>query len=216
MKTLVTLFLVGFTAGVRVCGQTNPVAANAVSGPAVEKIICIRHGEKQTNAYGQLTCKGFNRALALPGVLAGYGPPQFIFAPNPLQRTETKGVCNYIRPLATIEPTAVRYGLPVNTQFAFDDIADLEKELMKEDYKTSTVFIAWEHKELRKFVEKIVKDNNGNFDKVPTNWPGGDYDSIYIVEITRSAGRVSAVFTKSSEGLNDSLSEDCPGTSTKK
>jgi len=50
-------------------------------------------------------------------------PPRFIFAPNPAE-TVGENIC-YIRPLATIEPTAIVCGLPVNTQFGYRDIQGL-------------------------------------------------------------------------------------------
>ena len=56
--------------------QTSPVEG--------ETIVLLRHGEKPPGGLGQLTCKGLNRALALPSVLIGrYGKPDFIYAPNP-------------------------------------------------------------------------------------------------------------------------------------
>ena len=51
-------------------------------GAAVERIVCIRHGEKPAKDLGQLDCQGLNRALALPKVLIShYGKADFIFAP---------------------------------------------------------------------------------------------------------------------------------------
>jgi hypothetical protein len=44
---------------------------------AEETILAIRHAEKPPTSLGQLTCKGLNRALALPKVLRrtpGFGP----------------------------------------------------------------------------------------------------------------------------------------------
>jgi hypothetical protein len=35
----------------------------------VETIVCVRHGEKPPGSFGQLTCRGLNRSLALPDVL---------------------------------------------------------------------------------------------------------------------------------------------------
>jgi hypothetical protein len=36
-------------------------------GPArAEQIVVFRHGEQPAGGYGQLTCRGLNRALALP------------------------------------------------------------------------------------------------------------------------------------------------------
>jgi hypothetical protein len=99
----------------------------------VETIVCIRHGEKPLLGLGQLTCKGLNRALALPEVLlAKFGRPGFIFAPDPNQVSHDLGgeFC-YVRPLATIEPAAIEYGLPVNTHFGFRDITGLQQKLTK-------------------------------------------------------------------------------------
>ena len=43
---------------------------------AQETIVAIRHAEKPPTSLGQLTCKGLNRALALPKVLIPrYGKP---------------------------------------------------------------------------------------------------------------------------------------------
>src|ERR1035441_5817659 len=99
MKILLAILLIGLAVSIRVEGQTSTNA----SGQSVETIVCIRHGEKPRGSLGQLSCRGLNRALALPKVLfAKYGSPQFVFACNPTQKV--KGYF-YVRPLATIEPT---------------------------------------------------------------------------------------------------------------
>ena len=47
-------------------------------------VIFLRHGEKPPVPTGQLTCKGFNRALALPSVLLDrFGVPDAIYASAP-------------------------------------------------------------------------------------------------------------------------------------
>jgi hypothetical protein len=186
--------------------QTNsPVAA---AGPAVETLVCLRHGEKPPGGLGQLNCRGLNRALALPDVLLKkYGQPQFIFAPSPNEKIDGDPGYYYVRPLMTIEPTAVRCGLPVNTGFGYLQIKGLENELGKPPYQNATVFISWEHVLLHDFVKNIMKDNGGNPSQVP-NWSGKDYDSIYLVKITRSGGHTSVSFTLDHEGLNN-LGDDC-------
>jgi hypothetical protein len=80
----------------------------------VETIVVIRHGEKPgSHPMGQLSCKGLNRALALPAVLARFGKPMAIFAPNPSVQTSEGDIFpyapkySYVRPLATIEPYAI-------------------------------------------------------------------------------------------------------------
>jgi hypothetical protein len=202
------IVFIGFTVGVRVDGQTNSTAAVAQT---VETIVSFRHAEKPAGGLGQLTCRGLNRALALPAVLFGkYGAPQFVFAPNPTQRVDGKSHAEYcyVRPLATIEPLAIRCGLPVNTQFGYREIKGLETELQKSEYRNATIFVAWEHGLLDDFVKDLVKSHGGDARQVPP-WPHDDYDSIFVVKITRSEGRESVAFTMDHENLNN-LSDTCP------
>ena len=212
MKMLRVLLLVGFAIIARVPGQTNSVLPTETSGQTVETIVCIRHGEKPHGGLGQLTCRGLNRALALPKVLlAKYGAPQFIFAPNPTQKVDAKSEkagYYYVRPLATIEPTAIRCGLAVNTQFGFREINGLERELKKTEYRNTTVFVVWEHGLLDEFAKNLVKDNGGDPAQVP-GWPDKDYDTIFLFKITHTPDGDSVVFTIDHEGL-DNLSDDCP------
>jgi hypothetical protein len=108
----------------------------------------------------------------------------------------------------TIEPTAIRCGLPVNAQFGFREIKDLEMELQKPSYQNATVFIAWEHGLLDDFAKKLVRHHGGDPAQVPS-WPEKDYDTIFVFKITKDAGRESFAFTVDHEGLNN-LSDTCP------
>src|SRR5215831_5026678 len=89
-------------------------ATAARSDNAVETVIFVRHGEKPHNGLGQLNCQGLNRALALPSVIAKtFGRPDVIFAPDPDEQIKDGGRWfDYVRPLATIEPTAISFVLP--------------------------------------------------------------------------------------------------------
>ncbi len=209
MKKLLLLVLIGFTISIRADGQTNAATSPVASKPKVETLVCIRHGEKPPGGLGQLTCRGLNRALALPNVLLPrYGTPQFIFAPNPAQKVDSKEGYYYVRPLAAIEPTAIRCGLPVNTEFGFRNIKGLEKELRKPAYQNATVFVAWEHGMLEEFARQVIKHHGGDPAQVPY-WPDGEYDIIYVFKITNDAGKESFSFTIEHEGLNG-LSDKCP------
>lgn len=192
--------------------ETNAAApAPPASGPTVETLVCIRHGEKTGHELGQLTAQGLNRALALPPVLIGkFGKPDFIFAPDPAEQFGWKGENHsYVRPLATIEPTAIYAGLPVNTQFGLSHYAELARELDDPRYANATVFIAWEHWRLEKFVRQVITEHGGDATPVP-KWDDNDYDSIYVVKITRPAGgAATAAFTLEHEGL-DNLSKKFP------
>ncbi|MCE9938242.1 MULTISPECIES: histidine phosphatase family protein [Serratia] len=168
---------------------------------AQETLIFMRHGEKPANDSGQLTCKGLNRALALPDVLLDrYGKPDFIFAAGPKENKTGSS----LRALSTIMPTAIRVGLPIGIQFHADDIAGLQQELLSDKYQNSRIFIAWEHKNLDKAVKNIVAARGGDASLVP-EWPGSDFDSIFVV--TLDQGKVS--FRQEREGLTQ-LAESCP------
>jgi hypothetical protein len=208
MAKLFTALFIGLAALSKAGAQTNIVESLTNSAPTVETIIAIRHGEKPKAGLGQLTCQGLNRALALPKVLLGkYGTPQFIFAPNPTQKVDGNKYF-YVRPLATIEPTAIRCGLPVNTQFGYQEIKGLEAELQKPPYQNAVTFIAWEHGLLDDFAKNMVKDNGGDVTQVPA-WPGNEYDMIFVFKIAATNGVKSFSFTVEHEGLNG-LSADCP------
>lgn len=208
MKKLPILLCVVFAGSALVDGQTNSVPAAGLPKPAVETLVCIRHGEKPAGGLGQLTCRGLNRALALPKVLlTRYPAPQFVFAPDPTQKSDSDQYY-YVRPLATIEPTAIHCGLPVNTQFGYKQIKELEQEFEKGTYQNATIYIAWEHVLLDDFAKDMVQTHGGDPAQVPA-WPAQDYDTIFLIKITRDKGQESVAFTIDHEGLNN-LSDDCP------
>ncbi|WP_155637986.1 hypothetical protein [Burkholderia cepacia] len=191
----------------------SAIAASDNTQTAVETLVFVRHAEKPAGGLGQITCQGLNRALALPGVLiAKFGRPDYIFAPNTTKTRviDPDGTFDYIRPLVTIEPTAIRLGMPVNTTFGFSQIDDLKKELLGSAYVNSLVFIAWEHIKLEAVVKNILDESNGNSSVVP-KWSGKDYDSIYVVTIkTDGEGRKAAIFRQDYQQL-DGQSIGCPG-----
>src|SRR6202021_4154268 len=99
---------------------------------AQEPIVAIRHAEKPASSLGQLTCKGLNRALALPKVLIPrYGKPDRIYAPDPGARVGHLGNLSYsyVRPLMTIEPTAIQLAMPVKALTGFKVLGQLKKEV---------------------------------------------------------------------------------------
>jgi hypothetical protein len=174
-----------------------------------ETIVFLRHGEKPSGGYGQLTCQGLQRALALPQVLINrYGAPQYLFAPNPTVTVpDAAGNFYYVRPIATIEPTAIRLGLPLNTRYGYNDAAGVQAELTSGTYSSSTVFVAWEHQYLVTIAQNIMNTYGGGA-AVPV-WTSGDYDSLYVVRLTNANGTITAQFTREYEGLNN-LSTICP------
>ena len=193
-----------------------PAAVEAADGARLETIVFVRHAEKPANDEGQLTCQGLNRALALPDVLiAHYGAAQYVFAPLTTKKPASKGIgapsgtaYSYVRPLMTIEPTAIRLGLSVETKYAYDEIGSLQSELTSPAYQRATVFVAWEHKELEQLVKRLLTAYGSDAGEVP-DWSKDDYDSVYVVRIRTEGGKRTVLFAHEQEGLNG-LSADCP------
>jgi len=180
------------------------------SAGSIETIVVIRHGEKPANDLGQLNVQGLNRALALPDVLAAkFGKPDFIFAPLPKQRLEHTGESySYIRPLMTIEPTAIRLGMPIDARFVFTNTDRLQRELLKHRYEKSLIFVAWEHHLAEKFAKDLLVSLNADATVVP-EWPPLDFDSIYVLKISTENGKKTVAFTHDHEGL-DGLGTEYP------
>lgn len=177
----------------------------------VETIVFIRHGEKTSPDIGQLSPQGLNRALALPFVLEKkFGKPDFLFAPATTRKPESRGQeYSYVRPLATIEPTAIRLGMTVDTKYGFDQIAALQSELLEPEYRASKIFVVWEHKLLGDLVRHIVTAFGGDGQEVG-DWGKDDYDSIFILKLrTEPGGKRSVAFERDKEGL-DGLSTSYP------
>jgi hypothetical protein len=119
---------------------------------------------------------------------------------------------SYVRPLATIEPTAIRLGMPVNAQIGYLHIAELQKELLQPAYAHSLIFVAWEHIKLYEFAKQMLQSYGTNPAQVP-DWPNSDYETIYIFHIARSGenGAPRATLEIQKEDLGPTLQDSCPG-----
>jgi hypothetical protein len=208
IRSISVVSLLGFS--LFCCGEfgQQPSDTSNAKTPA-ETIVVVRHGEKpKPEARGQLSCQGLNRALSLPTVLARYGRPAAIFAANPAAETSEGNPLpwatrySYVRPLTTIEPYAIAWGMPVNAQIAATDIAGLQREVLKSEFSTSLVVVAWEHLEARRFAEAMLTAF-GQSGIVPS-WPDSDYETIYVfrIEAGGKSGR-KLTFTVEHENLGD-------------
>ncbi|MDR3464097.1 MAG: hypothetical protein P4L76_17480 [Beijerinckiaceae bacterium] len=208
-------FFAGLAWGAGLIGMLAILAAgrsaNADTLPGHETIVFVRHGEKPEQGLGQLDCQGLNRALALPAVIeAKYGRPAAIFAPDPAKQKDDGGKAyDYVRPLATIEPAAIRFGLPVDTSYGFAEINKLKDALEQPAYHDATVVVAWEHKIIDVVAKLIVSAHGGDEATVP-KWQSADFDSIYVVKISWTGAGATATFELAHEGL-DGRSTLCPG-----
>jgi hypothetical protein len=180
---------------------------------AQETIIAIRHAEKPAASLGQLSCKGLNRALALPKVLIPrYGKPDRIYAPDPGTRIGQLGNLNYsyVRPLITIEPTAIQLEMPLNALIGFKNVGQLKKELLAPENANSVIYLAWEHVYLNQFAKRLLKAYGKDPSVVP-DWPNDEYDRIYIFQIKNVGKKKDLTFSVEQQQLTDSLSDKCPG-----
>jgi hypothetical protein len=179
---------------------------------AQQTIVAIRHAEKPPTSLGQLTCKGLNRALALPNVLIPrFGKPDRIYAPDPGTRIGQLGNLSYsyVRPLMTIEPTAIQLEMPVNALIGFKNIGQLKKELLAPENSNSVIYLAWEHVYLNEFAKRMLKAFGKDTSAVP-DWPNDEYDRIYVFRIRDAGNKKELTFSVEQQGLTDSLSDKCP------
>jgi len=191
--------------------MSPPVNAQPATPPdATETIVLVRHGEKPAAGLGQLNCQGLNRALALPRVLeTQFGKPAAIFVPNPSERKTDRGQSyDYVRPLATIEPAAIAYGLPIHAEIGLSKIDELNTALTAPVYRNATVLVAWEHTMAMLAARALMQRNGGDSRLVP-DWKSSDFDSIYIVRIDRFGRAARARFELGHEGL-DGQPTTCP------
>ncbi|BEV71076.1 MULTISPECIES: histidine phosphatase family protein [unclassified Paludibacterium] len=171
-----------------------------------ETLVFIRHAEKQPDDLGQLTCQGLNRALALPTRLKSlFGKPDYLFAPDPAVLNHG---FSYVRPLATLEPTAIQLAMPVNTHFGYDDIDGLLKELDQPRYAGSMVWIAWEHNMIEKLLHTVAKRYKAD-DLGISKWSGKDFDRIAVLTLTRDGKQVKVAYRQLQQELNGQ-STRCP------
>lgn len=204
------LSLASEIAAALIIGLLLPGVARAENA-AIQRIVLLRHGEKPPSGLGQLNCQGLNRALALPAIIEKqFGKPEAIFAPDPAQAVNDNGQFYYIRPLATVEPTAIFFGLPVDASIGVFNLDALRQKLEAPPYSNSLVVVAWEGSAIPRLARVLLSDHGGNPSVVP-DWKGNeDFDTIYLVQITRgSDGRSSVTFNQEHEGL-DGQSTVCP------
>jgi hypothetical protein len=125
-----------------------------------------------------------------------------------VRRQEGGGSYDYVRPLATIEPTAIAFGLPVDASIGGSNPDRLRTALEDPQYRKSLVVVAWEHKIIEATARGLLTAHNGIGADVP-HWAADDFDSMYVVRIARKGDNTEATFTLEHEGL-DGQPDTCP------
>jgi hypothetical protein len=186
-------------------------AAHAETETNISRIVLLRHAEKPPAGLGQLSCRGLRRALELPSVLFDlFGRPGKIIAPDPAHTKPDHGVnYAYIRPLATIEPAAIRFGLPVDVGLGFEEIDALRNELLQDTKQPAQIWVAWEHKVLVKMERALLADLGDPGQTVP-DWDDADFDRVDVIEIRRAAdGGQKASYRQLKQNIGK-LPDSCP------
>ncbi|SDV48049.1 histidine phosphatase family protein [Chitinasiproducens palmae] len=209
---------------------------SATAQAATQTIVLLRHAEKPLAAdgqaalpgLGQLTCTGLQRARQLPGVLIGrFGRPDYVFSLDPAGQVgdyrnaaDQEQYYYYVRPLMTIQPTAIKAGRAVNVGISFADAGNPDFELaakLSTLSNDSTTFVAWEHNNIQgQLVQDIFEVFGflpqaaaGQYDipKVWTfanrpSWPNADFTRMYVIRInTDASGNKTLSFTKQDQGI---------------
>ena len=155
------------------------------------KVIFIRHGEKPLKG-DNLTCQGLNRSLQLPTIISSkFGVPDFIYVPSLAVGQSTK----HSRMFQTIVPLAVKYNLPINSNFQEKDSAGVANDIKS---RSGTVLVVWEHHAIVPIIKALGISNEDFI------WSNDDYNSILIITFPKGV----ATLTKDTEGVTPSM--DCP------
>ncbi|KAF8862997.1 hypothetical protein BDZ45DRAFT_146727 [Acephala macrosclerotiorum] len=142
-------------------------------------IYLIRHGEKPPklpngeDANG-LSAEGVERAQGLRKVFGkdSVYDIQHIIAEHPKKDGSRD------RPYETIKPLAGDLGIKVDKSIDRDDVK-AAAEAAKSYAGPGNVLVCWEHGELAKIVEELLKDGTGTKEKV--TYPSDRFDIIWAV-----------------------------------
>jgi len=178
----------------------GPKMPSAAPPAPVLRIIILRHGEKPAEG-DNLSCAGFNRALALPAVLNRLmpSPPNLTFVP--VIGTNDQDTTR-VRMLQTVMPYAVQHNLTINSNFMVENTKAFARQLRR---LRGTVLVVWEHHSIVDIASDLGLDN-------VTDWPDSDFDSIWTISFSGGGARGKAkrpVLAKSRQHIHPS--RICPG-----
>lgn len=188
---------------------------DAFAQPAdgVQTLVFMRHAEKPADGLGQLTCQGLNRAIDLATLLPQkYGKADYVFAANPSRQVEEGAeddAYSYVRPMMTINPSAIKLGLPINLEFSANDTRQLANELTDDKYHNSTVYTAWSHGYLPELINTVAGKATGKKVSLTEDWADSDFDSLYVLTLTWHNGKATLLSRVDKQGLNNGA-KACP------
>lgn len=191
--------------------HADKVFARPIDG--VQTLVFMRHAEKPADGLGQLNCQGLNRAIDLATLLPQrYGKADYVFAADPSRQVEEGAdddAYSYVRPLMTINPSAIKLGLPINLEYSANDTRALANELTDDKYHSSTIYTAWSHGYLPELINSIASKALGKKTTLTEDWSGSDFDSLYVLTLTWKDGKATLLSRIDKQGLNNG-EKGCP------
>ncbi|WP_426212775.1 histidine phosphatase family protein [Pseudomonas sp. TWR2-1-1] len=191
--------------------HADKVFARPIDG--VQTLVFMRHAEKPADGLGQLNCQGLNRAIDLATLLPQrYGKADYVFAADPSRQVEEGAdddAYSYVRPLMTINPSAIKLGLPINLEYSANDTRALANELTDDKYHSSTIYTAWSHGYLPELINSVASKALGEKTTLTEDWSGSDFDSLYVLTLTWKDGKATLLSRIDKQGLNNG-EKGCP------
>ena len=191
--------------------HADKVFARPLDG--VQTLVFMRHAEKPADGLGQLNCQGLNRAIDLATLLPQrYGKADYVFAADPSRQVEEGADddgYSYVRPLMTINPSAIKLGLPINLEYSANDTRALANELTDDKYHSSTIYTAWSHGYLPELINSVASKALGEKTTLTEDWSGSDFDSLYVLTLTWKDGKATLLSRIDKQGLNNG-EKGCP------
>ena len=191
--------------------HADKVFAQPIDG--VQTLVFMRHAEKPADGLGQLNCQGLNRAIDLATLLPQrYGKADYVFAADPSRQVEEGAdddAYSYVRPLMTINPSAIKLGLPINLEYSANDTRALANELTDDKYHSSTIYTAWSHGYLPELINSVASKALGEKTTLTEDWSGSDFDSLYVLTLTWKDGKATLLSRIDKQGLNND-EKGCP------
>ncbi len=168
------------------CSLLSPVSAHHADksgrGLADATVLIVRHAEKADAGPG-LSARGEQRAQAYASYFAPLRldgetlQPQRLIATRDSKESE--------RPRLTLTPLAARLGLPIEQNWADDQVDALAKSL-REQNEAPVLLIAWHHGHIDKLVDALGGDAKALIGK---HWPEDVYNWLIVLRFDHH-GRV--------------------------
>lgn len=182
--------------------NTCPVSkGDKLKEKGIQKFVFIPEAETIDENHRILTCKGGNRSLALPKVIANlYGDVDLVLVPHPGNDEQH----NYVTSMGTAEPINVYFLHLYNAPY--DNLNQTIEYLDRPAFNQKTILIIYPTNEIINFARKLYAHFGGNPNEIPNNIY--DHDFIYEIKVDKK-NNTKPMFIHRRQNLNH-VPETCP------